>query len=85
MRFGFLWIISNGGLERRLPDELKPDHTTQGLLDVINRSSPRQIGKAMEQLRKEQLKSKKSQPLQDQQVRTRERRNRIVANEQGGK
>ena len=37
--------------EERLPDGWKPDHT-QGLLDVINRSS--QIRKAMDQMKKEQ-------------------------------
>ena len=43
--------------EERLPDGWKPDHT-QGLLDVISRSS--QIRGAMNQMKKEQLLSKKS-------------------------
>jgi len=41
--------------EERLPDGWKPDHT-QGLLDVIKRSS--QIRNAMNEMRKEQPKSK---------------------------
>ena len=40
--------------EERLPDGWKPDHT-QGLLDVVNRSS--QIRNAMDQMRKKQSKT----------------------------
>jgi len=43
--------------EERLPDGWKPDHT-QGLLDVISRSS--QIRGAMNEMKKEQLLSKKT-------------------------
>ena len=43
--------------EERLPDGWKPDHT-QGLLDIINRIS--QISGVMEQMRKEQIRSKQT-------------------------
>jgi hypothetical protein len=43
--------------EERLPDGWKPNHT-QGLLDVINRSS--QIRNAMKQMKEEQYLSKKT-------------------------